>query len=183
MKNFILNSACLLIIYLVTIDQVMSQNIEDRESFNKLSLKQRLFINGNFGLSFGNNQTFIEASPLIGYRLTPRLSAGLGPIYRYYEIQLANSRFTESQYGMRVFSRYTIIPNLFAHAEYESLNLTAYDRPEEPRIYIHSVLVGGGYVQPLGRSAVFIMLLYNLNQTFYTPYQNPIIRAGVNIGF
>jgi hypothetical protein len=146
-------------------------------------LRERLFFNGNFGLSLGNRQTYIEVSPLIGYRFTPRLSAGLGPIYRYYEIQNSSTAFAENQFGMRVFSRFTIIPNLFAHAEYEVLNLTAYDRIVEPRIYIHSVLVGGGYIQSIGRGAVFMMVLYNLNETYYTPYQNPIIRAGVNIGF
>ena len=41
-------------------------------------LRERLYFGGNFGLSFGNI-TSVIVSPLAGYHITPRLSAGRAP--------------------------------------------------------------------------------------------------------
>jgi hypothetical protein len=45
-------------------------------------------------------------------------------------------------------------------------------------------LVGGGYFQRIdgSNSGIFVMLLYNLTESLYTPYSNPIVRIGVNLG-
>ena len=78
---------------------------------------------------------------------------------------------------------------IFAHVEYEALNLEteffdpSYYRHSTPRFWVNSVLVGGGYRQPIGEySSINLMLLYNINETIDSPYKNPIIRMGFDIG-
>ncbi len=79
--------------------------------------------------------------------------------------------------------------NLFAHAEYELLNLekiyydSYYNVIKAGRENVESYLVGGGYCQPIGRNSYFtIIILWNLNETALSPYTNPIIRAGMDFG-
>jgi hypothetical protein len=80
--------------------------------------------------------------------------------------------------------RYFFTDYLFAHAEYEILNLEAYDFYPTRRVNVESLLVGGGYFQRIdgSNSGIFVMLLYNLTESLYTPYSNPIVRIGVNLG-
>lgn len=154
---------------------------EQEAKFSSLPLKDRIYLGGNLALQLGNRLTFIEVSPLVGLWLNPKLVAGAGPVYRYF--RRSDLNFEDNQYGARLFSRYHFVENLFGHAEYEWLNLTDYRiLPDSPRTNINSVLVGGGYLQGFGRSGLFIMVLFNLTETELSPYDNPIIRAGFNIG-
>lgn len=146
----------------------------------------RFYTGGGIGLQFGS-QTFINISPLLGYRLTEKFSAGVSVTYLYYKYKAQNPAYSYSSntYGGSVFSRYLILENLFAHVEYELLRLDVRDNVS--RLLgtkdIVSVLVGGGYRQMLGeRSSINLMLLYNLNESTYSPYQNPIIRLSFGIG-
>jgi hypothetical protein len=144
-------------------------------------LKDRMFFGGNFAMSFGTI-TFIDVSPLAGAMITNRFSSGVGMTYQYFN----DTRFiggNNSLYGGRVFSRYNIFPNVFAHAEYESLNLDIYNRITDrfERGWVPGLLVGGGYFAPFGdRGGANITLLYNLlHDNFRSPYNQPfIIRFG-----
>lgn len=143
----------------------------------------KMYTGGNFGLQFGTI-TFIDLSPLIGYRVTDKISVGVGITYQYYRYKSSSYDFQTNVYGGRVFARYFIRKNLFAHTEYEILNLQAYDLYPPQRVNVGSLLVGGGYIQRFGNSSGFTaMILYNLTPSTYTPYQNPIIRMGMIIGF
>jgi hypothetical protein len=154
----------------------------------------RTFFGGNFGLMFGTI-TNIEISPLIGYYLTPRLAAGGGIRFEYYRDKGYYAPYQTTIYGGNIFSRYTIIKNLgeglniglntgiFAQVEYEALSLEKeYFEPpfnKDGRFIVHSVLVGGGLIQPVGRrSALLLTVLYNLNETARSPYSNPVLRVG-----
>ena len=156
----------------------------------------RLFFGGNFGLMFGT-VTNIEVSPLVGYYLTPRLAAGAGIKFEYFRDRGGYEPYQTTIYGGNLFSRYTIIKNLgeglniglntgiFAQVEYEALSLErAYFEPpysEDGRFIVHSVLVGGGLIQPVGRRSAFLVtVLYNLNETSRSPYSNPVVRIGFN---
>jgi len=180
----------LLVFFLICNTIIYAQNKKEKE---KLSPKERIFFGGNIGLQIGTI-TQIEIAPLVGYRITPRLSAGLGVKYEYYK-----DFFYETHiYGGRLFSNYlfikdlnNIIPlgfngGLFIQGEYEALNLETRvfdvlnEYPGQDRFWLHSVLVGGGLRLPAGkRSSINLTILYNLNQTANTPYSNPIIRFGV----
>lgn len=143
------------------------------------SFSERVFFGGNFGLQFGS-VTFIDISPLVGYRLTDKLSLGAGITYMYYKERFYG--FSTSIYGGRLFGRYFILDNLFAHTEYEVLNLEAFDQVNR-RVDVTNILIGGGYRQHLGgRTYVNLLALWNINQSAYSPYNNPIIRMGIGFG-
>lgn len=144
---------------------------------------------GNFGANFSNQESVIAIAPSVGYRFTERLTIGTGFIYQYYAIKLPGFNFKFNNYGTRFFGTYQLTEFLIAHAEYETLNLeyinfNSTGLPDgTSRRTINSTLVGGGYRQMIGRNSVVdLMLLYNLTETPYTPYSNPIIRVGFGIG-
>jgi hypothetical protein len=164
----------------------LSSNAQDSAMIRKNPPKERfidkLFTGGNLGAQFGT-VTFIDVSPLLGYRITDKISAGIGATYQYYHYKDKFYDFETNVYGGRVFGRYLFNEFLFGHGEYEYLNLEAFDFKRR-RVDVGSLLVGGGYIQRIGeRSAVIAMILYNFTESVYTPYSNPIIRVGFNIGF
>lgn len=142
----------------------------------------RMFTGGNLGAQFGTI-TFIDVSPLLGYKITDKLAAGVGATYQYYHYKDKYYDFETNVYGGRVFGRYLFTDYLFGHVEYEYLNLEAFDFKRR-RVDVGSLLAGGGYIQRIGdHAAIVAMILYNFTESVYTPYSNPIIRVGVNIGF
>jgi len=143
----------------------------------------KVFVGGNLGMQFGTS-TFIDVSPMAGYRINDHIWAGVGVTYQYYHYRDKNYDFTTNIYGGRIFGRYFFTQNLFAHTEYEVLNLEAYDLYPPRRIDVGSLLAGGGYIQRFGtNSGLTAMILYNFTESAYTPYQNPIIRVGMVFGF
>lgn len=55
----------------------------------KPSLRDRMYFGGNMGFSFGDI-VFVDASPLVGYKLTDRFSSGVGFTYRYLKINYSH---------------------------------------------------------------------------------------------
>jgi hypothetical protein len=149
----------------------------------------RVVFGGNFGMSFSTFENLVAASPSVGYRFTEKLTLGTGFIYQYYGVKYPNFKFNFNNYGARFYGTYQITDFLIAHTEYESLNLeyinfNALGNPDgSVRRNVGSWFVGGGYRQFISRNATLdLMLLYNLTETPYTPYANPIIRVGFGIG-
>lgn len=166
--------------------QTAHAQIEDGDLQKKTDFKSHLFFGGGFGLQFGS-VTLIELSPLVGYKVTPKLGIGLSPTYKYYSYRnsyYSSSRLENNVYGGSIFVRYMIFENIFAHAEYESLfyNIKVTGYPTDMRQY-NSVLVGGGYRQQISANAAMnLMVLWNLNDTPDSPYTNPVIRVGFTVG-
>lgn len=76
---------------------------------------------GNVSAQFGN-ATFIEISPLVGYRITEDLTSGVGFTYQYLSENYNVYNFYDYKatvMGARIFSQYDLIFGIFAHAEYE----------------------------------------------------------------
>jgi hypothetical protein len=189
-KN-IIKSALLFACLIVFSSAVSVLSAQEEEELRPID---RIFFGGNFGMQFGTI-TNIEVSPLMGYHITPRLSAGLGARFEYFKDKGLIYPYETTIYGGSVFSRFVIIQNLgeglslgintgvFTQAEYEMLSLEReYFEPPyngTGRFLVHSVLVGGGIIQPIGRrSAFLISVLYNLNESARSPYNNPIVRIG-----
>ena len=153
-----------------------SQNILDRIDFG-----------GYLGIQFGS-VTLINISPLVSYRITPKFHAGLGLTYQYYKDNTYSPGYSSSAYGGSIFLRYFIWRDLFVHFEYAPMYITNfYYPPGIPTVdkapWAQDVLIGGGYRQWIGQKAYMsLMLLWNLNQTIYSPYSNPIFRIGFGIG-
>lgn len=160
------------------------------------SYGSKFFLGGNLGLQFGS-VTLIDVSPLVGYRLTEQIDIGVGATYKYYNnkdyLLYYNQYYgVESNiYGGSIFGRYHINENFFIHAEFEYLSYNFNDYIVYPTslyktnksIEIESIFVGGGYRQEVGGNLYMTaMLLYNLNETRYSPYSNPVIRIGFTYG-
>jgi hypothetical protein len=114
--------------------------------------------------------------------------------------------YKSSVYGGGIYLRYYLsslfnnfLGNLFAHVEYEYQYYTrpytdyyggyiidpygnAYI-PGKQAVEVNSLFVGGGYRQPLaGRVSMDFLILFNLNDSYDSPYSNPIFRIGVGVG-
>jgi len=142
----------------------------------------RLVVGGGFGAQFGNI-TSVQLAPSVGYMFTDNLLAGVTGKYIYFQDRDFN--YETSMYGGGLFTQYFFLENFIAHAEYELLNLEAYNAINfsEERVNVSSIFVGGGYRSLMGgNSFVSIMLLYNLNDDINSPYTNPILRIGFGIG-
>jgi hypothetical protein len=150
----------------------------------------RLDFGGSLGLQFGS-LTYIEVAPIARFRITEKLYTGLGLTYMYYKDNRYTPSFSLSSYGGSVFAGYFVWKDLFLHAEYAPLyipNFYDYYAPpiptlDKPAPWAHDILIGGGYRQWIGQRAfVNLMVLFNLNQTEFSPYSNPIIRIGFGAG-
>lgn len=165
-------------------------NIKKREKEEIPPLKERIFFGGSFGLQFGTF-TDIQASPVIGLWVLPRIGVAAGPNFRYYKDPLDRTVI----YGGRTYVQFiflrdigSVIPlnvhlGLFLHGEYELLSLESsffkYPPYDSDRFLSGTILAGGGINQPVGRRAsVNIMFLWALNDEGYGLYSNPEIRIG-----
>lgn len=164
------------------------------------TMSDRIFFGGGLGLQFGD-VTLIDVSPMVGYRITEKFAAGVTLTYKYYKVKnyypyylnLPTTDLKSNIYGGSLFGRYFLFENLFAQAEYEYLLYsydvyernsggTGYSKSNET-IDLPSFFLGGGYRQPIGGRTFFtITLLYNFSESPYSPYSNPIIRAGISVG-
>jgi len=150
--------------------------------------KDRVYFGGNLGLQFGTI-TNVEVSPLVGYRVTDKFSAGLGVTYIYYKIEYSNGQEFETDiYGGRIFARRNLTEQIFLYGEFESLNLEFFNTSDltVTREWVPGLFLGGGYFMPLGRNAGFsAMALYNvIYDDLKSPYNSPlIIRVGFTVGF
>jgi hypothetical protein len=174
----------LLVLLVLPLSSVLAQKYVDENS----STLERLYFGGNFGLSFSTNYTQIEVSPIVGYMITDKLSAGTGVIYQYIKANFtsANGRqyaLETNIYGGKLFGRYNIAGQLFAYAEFEALSFEVYqDRNDRIlRQIVPSMFIGGGYFFPLGEKVgINAVALYNiLYDPFTSPYNSPfVLRVG-----
>lgn len=163
-----------------------SQSYGQREIYleDKPPLNERMYYGGNFSLQFGT-VTFIDVSPLAGVMITEKFSAGAGATYQYFNDR--RFRYDSHIYGGRIFGRYNVVPRIFAHAEYETLNVeVASQIPNTSdivlnRAWVPGFLVGAGYFTPFGnRGGMNFKILYNLlHDNIRSPYREPyVIRVG-----
>jgi len=155
---------------------------------DEVEYKHTWVTGGGIGLQFGQ-VTMVDISPQVGYFVNEYLLVGLGLTYQYASDRTyANYSFTTNVYGGSLFARFYMpfYKSIFLHGQYEYLlyNTNVFSpNLDYEWINVQNVLVGAGFRQHIGgRSGINIMVLWNLNQTDYTLYQNPIIRIGFDIG-
>ncbi|MDZ7744112.1 MAG: hypothetical protein U5Q03_20855 [Bacteroidota bacterium] len=149
----------------------------------------RWLVGGGIGAQFGTI-TLVEVSPTIAYRVTERFIPGIGLTYQYYKVNYNNGPDYETNiYGGSAFARYYLFRDIFAHAEFLLLSYERYVFDQQTadwnlqRVTYPTALIGGGYRAWIGRNAATtITVLYNLNETLDSPYENPVIRIGFQFG-
>lgn len=149
-------------------------------------IKDKIYFGGTIGLSFGS-YTQIGLYPLIGYKITPKLSAGLKFSYQYVKDNRYSTAYSTSNYGGSIFARYRLIPQLYLHTEYEMINYELYNSVgESERTWVPFLFVGAGFSQRLGgRSWLNIQILFDVLQNSNSPYNEwePFYSVGVGVGF
>ncbi len=166
--------------------QTYSSEQEPQKGFQK----EKLFWGGNLGLSFGS-VTYINVSPLVGYRFSDMASAGVQINGVYESVKYGGQKDKYGLLGVGVFGRFYPISQFFLHVQPEVnfvMGNTKNSGGGSTNKYHRnstSFLVGGGYSQPIGGNSAFvIMVLYDVLQGDYSPYgDQPIFRVGVNLGF
>lgn len=158
----------------------------DEPDVDDLSPRERIFVGGFVGLQFGTF-TSIGLHLHAGYRITNRLSAGIGGNYQYTHDSWGIDTFSSHTYGANVFARLRTISNLFLHAEYEKLWLESRSQfptadEDRPSISENNFLLGAGYALHLShRLRLNLLLLYNFNEDSQAYMDNPFFRVGVDV--
>lgn len=155
--------------------------------------ESKWYYGGNIGFSFWNDYFYLGVYPLVGYKVTPKLSLGAKIGYAY----ISDDRYepfpalNTSNYGASIFSRYRIIPQLYAHAEFaywsyeNAINITTQGYDTE-RVWVPYLLLGGGYSQNIGPNVwLFAEVLFDVINDEDSPYESgePFISFGVGVGF
>jgi len=199
--NNMKNMKWLLILVCCLCITVVVKAQQEEEGEKKGFDKSKLFVGGNFGMSFGD-YTFINISPQVGYRFTNRFAAGVGINGQYTEIKsrINGTTIFKQSYGvagMNVFGRFYPIRQVFVQAQPE-LNYVwgktkDYRSGEEYTLnskILPSLLIAGGGAIPMGRAGAFIIMVqYDVlhkDPTNYnpgTPYGDRIFYSfGFNVG-
>ena len=166
------------------------QNLGDA---NKLPSKTKgpspWFFGGMIGGGFSSNGGSFEISPLIGYQVTEKFQIGsrLTYIYSSYDYGSYIGRQTFNDYGASILGRYTFFKQVFGQIEYEVLRVqfpTYYSSSMEITNHtVNSLFIGGGFMQKIGgRGFTSIAILYDVLESEYSPYSNPLIRIGIGVG-
>ncbi|MCF8218934.1 MAG: hypothetical protein K9J21_08110 [Bacteroidales bacterium] len=136
-------------------------------------------IGGSMGLQFGTI-SFVDVSPKAGYYITDNFVAGLGGTYKYYNDKRFQGDYSTSIYGGRLFLQYDVFDPLYGYGELEYLSYEGYNsRGNIVTIGSTNILLGAGYKNRISSgSYIYLMLLYNINETIKTPYNNPVLRTG-----
>lgn len=178
--------------YLESIDG--KDDTEEQKKKKRPEKLSKFVFGGFFSFQFGS-VTNIVVEPIVGYKVFPRLTLGVGLKYEYLYDKYYN--FDTHMYGVQLFTRFYIIKELsdiipgsvrlglFAHVEWETLSLEKqyfdYNCQGycEGRFMLNSFLVGGGIRQPIGqRAGIYFLILWNLNENINSVYSNPIFRVG-----
>ncbi len=163
------------------------------EKKSEFKMQKRLYLGGGIGFGISSYATSLMIAPVVGYRLTPDVDIGARVNYAYnrYNDTYYGAKFSTNNIGIGGFARYYLFffNDLFIHAEYEALNydkyvsLNANNEIEKERAWVSSLFLGGGYRQWVGQNAfVGITVLWNLLDSYDSPYPNPIFRIGVGVG-
>lgn len=140
---------------------------------DKGGFKHRLWYGGGFNLAFGGSNfggssMLIGISPMVGYKITDRISLGPRVSVDYQEIFLAN--ITNPRYlywGVGAFGRARFMESLFAHVEYayESISPLNDIAGDVNNLDPHNFYIGGGYHTSSGGPFGYeILVLYNTTE-------------------
>jgi hypothetical protein len=150
---------------------------------------KKLYIQPSVGVSFAQNSTLFNGGLTVGYKLTKKLSTGVGLNYTYSKNKSSGTDFKSETWGGNLFARYVLLGPIYIVSQYEVMS-TDYS-PGRKNVGYDAFLVGGGFLKNVGRNGkAFFQVMYNFsyddNANFEDngPYDSPyVINAGFLIGF
>jgi hypothetical protein len=160
----------------------LPSNDKSKQSLNDLTHRERTVVGGSLGLglssSNGSGMFYGSLTPLVGYRVTERLSAGVGFNYTYYKSRLYEEQF----YAGIAWARLGLFNGLFACAEIDQVNAPVYSMGGITRESFPLVLAGGGISQGIGHGlGSYFQIMYDFTEEARSPYGPLIIRGGLLI--
>ena len=163
----------------------------------------KVIVGGGLSLQIGDGYTALGLSPILGYRFTDHLSAGVGIGYLYSKFAVANDPnnpnsllyVSDNIVYPNLWARYFVYRNIFISGTFEYDFITQ----KEPAIdqntgYVYTakssftnqcLWLGVGLRQPLGGRVFFYgELIYDVLQGENSPYQKntPDLRFGIAAG-
>jgi hypothetical protein len=158
----------------------LPSNDSPKENMNNLTNRERTVVGGSLGLglssSNGLGMFYGAVTPLLGYRVTERLSAGVGFNYTYYKSRLYEEQF----YAGIAWARFGLFNGLFACAEINQVNAPVYSMGGYTRETFPLFLVGGGISQGIGHGiGTYFQIMYDATEEARSPYGPLIIRGGL----
>ncbi|MEL6926802.1 MAG: hypothetical protein AAFO94_22365, partial [Bacteroidota bacterium] len=166
--------------------------------------KHRLWYGGGFNLGFngfnGVTQFNIGISPMVGYKIFEKLSVGprIALDYTFIKFPVSQNLFASAQpvsFSIGAFTRFKILPTIFAHAEYEWQNRgSIYDEfnniifkgNDNVQIFHYprnNTYLGLGYNSGGGLFGYEIYGLYNFNVDNTTSESPFVLRIGFTYKF
>ena len=190
--NKLIKLFALILIFFICIPSYGQFGQPASEKKSEFKMQKRLYFGGGLGFGMSSYSTSLMIAPVIGYRLTPDVDIGTRLNYTYYRYNDTPLKYSTNNFGAGVFARYYLFffSDLFIHAEYEALNYEqvyvnsiTWEVDHKERVWVSSLFLGLGYRQWIGQNAfVGITVLYNLLDSYDSPYSNPIFRIGVGVG-
>ena len=179
-----------LLVSILLVLSVVGVNAQYLEKEPPPSPVQRIFFGGNLDMAFGSI-TQISVSPEVGYRITNRLSAGIGIDYMFVYSEAYS--FKGSVFGGNVFASFTMIKSIgklipffrtdmgiLLYGQFSYTNMGRFYTAlsgEEP-MWISSPMLGLAFQVPIGqRSYMVLSIMYNFNETLYSLYSNPVVKV------
>jgi hypothetical protein len=139
--------------------------------------KDKLVYGGNVGAAFSSNSSYILAQPLVGYKVKEKTILGTGFTYIYYSNTFNGIKSNYSAYGPILFARQILIPQIFAHVEWQPINYPRYRSINVvERTWSNQLFVGGG----IGSNGAQVYVLYDLLHSKDSYYSSPLL---IRIGF
>ncbi len=177
-----------------------SQTVAARSDVD-VSFSNKLWYGGELGLGLTGSTFSFGLSPMIGYKITKRISAGVRiPLeYTHFKLGIVDGNalsLTTLDFGMGAFTRYKMFKRIFLHGEYQHLWI---ERPitsgsslllgpdsygvKTEKLGDNQINLGLGYTSGRGNWGYEISLLYNVLEdpnSLQTPWQ---VRMGLNYKF
>ncbi|MBN2669533.1 MAG: hypothetical protein JXR60_09920 [Bacteroidales bacterium] len=148
-----------------------------------LNFADRLVFGGSFGLIFGT-YSYVNISPVVGYRINNYLTAGVGGIYEYIKDRNFYYTYESTIFGGKVFANVLLFDYVILYAENNMLSLqrkyfdAINNYPSTGRFFLNVPWIGAGVNYGQNGRGAYMMILFNLNQSINSPYPPYEYRFG-----
>jgi hypothetical protein len=165
---------------------------KSKSSKNTSSGVSKWYYGGSVSFGFSSNYFSIGVQPVVAYKITPQFSIGGKVSYTYWSNSSVDPTFNSSNYGGSILSRYRIIPQLYAQAEFAYMSFeNAYTVQNSSsyiteRYWVPFLLLGGGFSQMVSPNVwAYVEVLFDVLNDTNSPYEewDPFVSFGVGVGF